>query len=98
MLSKEDNFATALGASEIATKLFFQKYALTSLVEMFKLSWDVVSVGAFAWWQADGRQGAEPLWGKEVTPLLKKTTNKQDTWKIPRADNMAQLRAEVSHS
>lgn len=45
----------ALGASEITTKMFFQKKALRGLVEMFKLCWDIVSVGAFAWWEADGR-------------------------------------------
>ena len=98
MVSKENNFATALGASEITTKLFFQKYALMGLVEKFKLSWDVFSVGAFAWQEAGGRRDAEPLWGKGVTPFLKKTTNEQDTWKITRAGNVAQLKAEVSHS
>lgn len=65
---------------------------------MFKLSWDVVSVGAFAWWEADGGQGAESLWGKGVTPFLKKTTNEQDTWRITKAGSTTQPRVEVSHS
>lgn len=67
-------------------------------IEMFKLPWDVVSVGAFAWQEAEGRQGAEPPWGKGVTPLLKKTTSEQDIWKITRAGDVAQLKSEVSPS
>lgn len=65
---------------------------------MLKLSQDIISVGAFAWQQADGRQHAESLWGKRVTPVLKKTTNDQDTWNTVGAGTMAQLKAEVSHS
>lgn len=65
-----------------------------SLVEMF--SQDIVSVGAFAWWDADRRQRAESLWGKRVTPLLKKTTSEQGTWNTVGADNVAQLKEEVS--
>jgi len=61
VVSKENNSATAHGASEITTVLFFPKYALTGVVEMFKLSWDAVSVGAFAWWEADRRRGVEAL-------------------------------------
>lgn len=65
---------------------------------MLELSQDVLSLGAFVWQQAEGRQRAESLWGKRVTPVLKKTTDEQDTWNAVGAGNMAQLKAEVSHS
>lgn len=65
---------------------------------MLELSQDNISVGVFAWQQGDGRQHAESLWDKRVTPVLKKTTNEQDTWNTVGAGNMAQLKAEVSHS
>lgn len=38
------------------------------------------------------------LWGKRVTPVLKKTINEQNTWNTVGAGNTAQLTAEVSHS
>lgn len=59
-MSKVNNLAIVLDTSELRTKYFFQKYALVDLVRVFKLSWDVFSVGDVY----GGRRAAVTLWDK----------------------------------
>ena len=59
-MSKVNNLAIVLDTSELRTKYFFQKYALVDLVWVFKLSWDIFSVGDVY----GGRRAAVTLWDK----------------------------------
>lgn len=61
LCQRRQKCATVLGASELTTKYFFQKYAPVDLIEVLKLSWQAVSLGGGL---PSGRQGADTLWDK----------------------------------